>query len=102
MNHSPIKFVCNVVIPSLVALTSIAAPAERIPYAYSAITNDQAVSVLYLQWPQSQQAITSLLGSPNQRSAESDWYLRPGGAGAVRIDFNPATGEAIGYGWEGP
>lgn len=80
-------------------ITSIAADSARIPYAWSTITNDQAVAVLYLNWPQSYGAIVDRLGYPNERTAQSDWYLRPGGR--VRIDYDPASGEAIGYGWEG-
>jgi hypothetical protein len=95
----PIQFVCNVVVPVMVAATSIAADSARIPYAYGSLSNEQAVSVLYLQWPQSYGAIKDLLGSPQQRTERSDWYLRPGGA--VRIDYDPSSGQAIGYGWEG-
>jgi hypothetical protein len=93
----PPTFVFNVVVPVLVAITSIAADSARIPYAYGILTDDQAVSVLYLQWPQSYEAIKNLLGSPQQRSEASDWYLRRGGA--VRIDYD-RDGNAIGYRWE--
>lgn len=92
-----IKFVCNVVVPMMVAVTSIAADSARIPYAYGILTDEQAVSVLYLQWPQSYGAIKSLLGYPQQRTESSDWYLRRGGA--IRIDYD-REGQAIGYRWE--
>jgi hypothetical protein len=93
----PVQFVCNFVVPTLVAISAIAADSARIPYAYGILTDDQAVSVLYLQWPQSYGAIKNLLGSPQQRSEASDWYLRRGGA--VRIDYDK-QGTAIGYRWE--
>lgn len=93
----PPTFVFNVVVPVLVAISSIAADSARIPYAYGILSDEQAVSVLYLQWPQSYSAIRNLLGSPQQRSEESDWYLRRGGA--VRIDYD-RDGNAIGYRWE--
>ena len=94
----PVQFVLNVVVPSLVAISAIAADSARIPYAYGVLSDEQAVSVLYLQWPQSYGAIKGLLGSPQQRSEASDWYLRRGG-GSIRIDYDRA-GVAIGYRWE--
>jgi hypothetical protein len=90
MNRHPIKFVCNVVIPSLVALTSIATAAtERTAYSYNgSITPDELAAMQSLAWPQSYSAITGRFGYPAQRSSHADWYLRPGGMGAVRVDYD--------------
>jgi hypothetical protein len=100
---SPVKFVCNVVVPTLVALTSIAVDAnEWIPYSYNGVIETSELSTIeHLAWPQSGAAIIGRIGSPSYRSSTADWYLRPGGMGRLRIDYDQNTNVAIGYQLEG-
>jgi hypothetical protein len=98
---SPVTFVCNVVVPTLVMMTSIAASSARIPYSYNGLlTPDELAAVEHLAWPQSYSAITGRIGYPAARSDHADWYLRPGGMGQVRIDYD-RDNVAIGYALEG-
>jgi hypothetical protein len=98
---SPLSFTLNVVVPTLVAMTSIAASSARIPYSYSGtITTEEIAAMQSLAWPQSYTAITGRFGFPAQRSDHADWYLRPGGMGAIRIDYNQDN-IAVGFAMEG-
>lgn len=100
--RSPVKFACNVVVPVLVAISSTATAAnEWIPYSYNGLveTNELA-TVSHLAWPQTYDAIIGRLGYPSYRSASADWYLRPGGMGRIRIDYDQ-NNIAIGYVLEG-
>jgi hypothetical protein len=98
----PPTFVFNVVVPVLVAITSIATEAnEWIPYSYNGLIEPSELdSVRYLAWPQSYEAVVGRLGYPSYRSETADWYLRPGGMGKLRIDYD-RDGSAIGYQLEG-
>jgi hypothetical protein len=98
----PLQFVCNFVIPSLVAITSIATEAnEWIPYSYNGlIESHELTSVQHLAWPQSYEAVIGRLGYPSYRSESADWYLRPGGMGRLRVDYD-GNNMAIGYQLEG-
>lgn len=61
------------------------------------ITQEQAAAVPWLAWPQSYSAMVDLLGYPDFRGADADWYRRPDG-GHIRIDYDGA--KAINYAWE--
>jgi hypothetical protein len=99
---SPAKFVCNVVVPLMVAVTSTATEAnEWIPYSYNGlIESHELASVQHLAWPQSYEAVIGRLGYPSYRSESADWYLRPGGMGRLRVDYNDEN-IAIGFELEG-
>jgi hypothetical protein len=100
---TPLQFVCNVVIPLLAVATSTAIDAnEWIPYSYNGtVETGELATIQNLAWPQSYEAITSCLGYPSYRSETADWYLRTGGMGRVRIDYDPNTNTAISYALEG-
>lgn len=98
MSRSPVTFVCNVVVPVLVTLTSLSAGAERIAYSSGDLTAPEAVGVLYLAWPQSYNAMIDRLGYPAYRSSTADFYRRPDGD-LLRVDYDQ-NNTAIGYGWE--
>jgi hypothetical protein len=98
----PPTFVFNVVVPVLVAITSIATEAnEWIPYSYNGlIETSELASVQHLAWPQTYDAIIGRLGYPSYRSEFADWYLRPGGMGRLRVDYDE-NNMAVGYRLEG-
>lgn len=58
---------------------------------------EQAASVPYLQWPQSYEAMIDLLGYPDARDEQSDFYNLPSG-GHIRIDYSGPI--AVSYQWE--
>ncbi|MEO1351313.1 MAG: hypothetical protein AAFW84_21305 [Cyanobacteria bacterium J06635_15] len=60
----------------------------------SALTDHQLLSVLYLQWPQSHEAIAGLLGTPGYRDDQADYFTMPNGH---TLTVYYAGGEAIGY-----
>lgn len=43
------------------------------------LTEEQISRLLYLQWPQSAEAIEDLLGYPNVRETNADYYVMPNG-----------------------
>jgi hypothetical protein len=100
--RSPLTFTLNCVVPLLVAITSTATEAnEWIPYSYNGlIESHELASVQHLAWPQSYEAVIGRLGYPSYRSESADWYLRPGGMGRLRVDYDE-NNMAIGYQLEG-
>lgn len=78
---------------------SIAATRVEALMAYGTgepITEGQAVSVLYLAYPQSYGAMVDLLGYPDARDSRSDWYRLTRGRWLVIHYDGP---RAIGYQW---
>ena len=75
------------------------APSTADPYVYVSsgqqLSEHQLVSIFYLAWPQSGEAVYSLLGPPNNRSGAYDYYVMPNG-NAMAIEYN-ANGFAIDY-----
>ena len=70
------------------------------PKAYTMVgsqqlTEHQVLSVLYLSWPQSSQAMSSLLGAPEVRDNGADYYTMPNG-NQLAIIYN-SSGMATGY-----
>lgn len=59
------------------------------------LTEHQMLSVLYLNWPQSYQAMSSLLGAPEVRDDGADYYTMPNG-NQLAILYN-SSGMATGY-----
>ena len=59
------------------------------------LTEHQVLSPLYLSWPQSYGAMSSLLGSPTTRDGQYDYYTIPNG-NQLAILYN-SSGMATGY-----
>jgi hypothetical protein len=94
----PVQFVLNVVVPSLVAISSLPAGADRVPYSSGQLTPTEAVDILYLAWPQSYGAMRDRFGYPAYRGPEGDYYFKPDGS-LLRINYSDDN-RAIGYRWE--
>lgn len=59
------------------------------------LTEHQLLSLLYLSWPQSYKAMSSLLGPPEARDDRADYYTMPNG-NQLAILYN-SSGIATGY-----
>lgn len=60
------------------------------------VTEKQLERLFFLNWPQSADAMVSLLGQPKARDAEYDYYVMPNGH-YVLVHYNPAAGTAYGF-----
>ncbi len=74
-------------------------PAEAIePYGDRlGITQEQAIAVAWLAFPQSYGAMINLLGYPDARDRRSDWYRLPRDTWLI-IEYRGH--QAIGYRWQ--
>ncbi|MGD1858179.1 MAG: hypothetical protein ACFB2W_28415 [Leptolyngbyaceae cyanobacterium] len=59
------------------------------------LSEHQVLSVLYLSWPQSYKAVSSLLGAPDARDNQADYYTMPNG-NQLAILYS-SSGMATGY-----
>ncbi|NJM57153.1 MAG: hypothetical protein HC857_06570 [Synechococcales cyanobacterium RU_4_20] len=62
------------------------------------LSAEQAASVPFLQWPQSYEAMINLLGYPDARDEQSDFYTLSDGRGHIRINYSGPV--AVSYEWE--
>jgi len=61
------------------------------------LTQYQTTTLLHLNWPQSHQAIASVLGTPNSRDTNADYYTLPNGHTAtIHYSGGDATGYSLG------
>ena len=94
--------VVNVITSEAVAVVEEAEQGFQMPSskAYTMVgsqqlTEYQLLSVLYLSWPQSYKAMSSLLGPPDLRDDRADYYTMPNG-NQLAILYN-SSGMATGY-----
>lgn len=97
-----ISDVVNAIAAEAVAVTEEAGQGFQEPSskAYTMVgsqqlTEHQVLSVLYLSWPQSYEAMSSLLGAPDARDNQADHYTMPNG-NQLAILYS-SSGMAIGY-----